>query len=129
MTIHIRTLETPAGNLSILEQSPTYAELLAEVDRLTQLLKPTEKPLDAEANMAVSAETARLAFHYWQTIEDEEHPYASGDKGYTAHELGLRRRRAHDTLMAQLIREGYKFSYREDVTAWTQKFVRWFRDE
>lgn len=102
------------------------------IQRLKEKLdekQTTERPLDVEANPMVSAKTAQLAYKYWQTIEDEEHPYEASQKGFTARELGTRRTVAHDALMTQLRKEGFTFRERGDVTEWTQQFVRWVRGD
>lgn len=76
-----------------------------------------------------SSTIAKLSKKYDEMVWDDEHPSEGIKKGFTPLELGNRRRKAHNDLMAQLEKEGYAFKDRAQVTEWNNKYQQWVRDE
>lgn len=78
-------------------------------------------PIQEVDFMNISAAALKLVAQYLERIADEEHPHAGIQKGYTPRELGIRRKVAHDKLMAQLRADGIQFTDRTDVTEFARR--------
>lgn len=112
---------------------PTGADVKA-LERLRTALTPFEpdrsqtRPLAEVAPMNLSALALKLVTQYLDRIADEEHPAEGIQKGFTPRELGIRRKVAHDKLMAQLRAEGIQFSDRSAVTEFAKRCDQWLRE-
>lgn len=108
----------------------TPAESLAGVEYAPKKRMPLKSPkaMVREDVMSLSMRARELMAIYMVAVEHEEHPAEYRDLGYTPHELGLIRRKAHEKLMQQLRKEGIDCSDRAAITEMARRAEQWFRE-
>lgn len=75
--------------------------------------------------MTLSANAIRLAIQYIAIVEQYEDPAAYRESGYTPTEMELRRKRAHDTLLAELKKCHVDISDRASTTELAHRCSVW----
>lgn len=98
------------------------------IEELDEIEKPAIALSEVDP-MSISVELKQKLTRYAAIVEQYESPSGYTDSGFTPREQELRRRRAHEELLAEMQRAGLDISVRAATTAWAMDVAKWIRED